>query len=86
MMFFILYLISAISKGGTIMKKNPYYIYDKVSETELIIYKNSVLSYPLHNHSSVFSIGIILDGSIRLCKGEKFYIYHTDRIFFISNS
>ena len=65
------------------MNKNPYYIYDEISGTELIIYKNSVLSYSLHNHSSVFSLGMILKGSVSLYKNKKFLIYRTGEIFTI---
>ena len=65
------------------MNKNSYYIYDEISETELVIYTNSSLSYPLHNHSSVFSIGIILNGSIRLCKAGCFSVYTDSQIFII---
>lgn len=65
------------------MNKNSYYIYDKVSKTELVLYTDSSLSYPLHNHSSIFSIGIILNGSIRLCKDGYSSIYTAGQIFII---
>ncbi|MDR2879130.1 MAG: AraC family transcriptional regulator [Fusobacteriales bacterium] len=65
------------------MNKNSYYIYDEVSETELVIYTNSSLSYPLHNHSSIFSIGIILSGNIRLCKDGYSSVYTAGQTFII---
>ncbi len=65
------------------MNKNSYYIYDEISETELVIYTNSSLSYPLHNHSGIFSIGIILNGNIRLRKDECSSVYTAGQIFII---
>lgn len=42
---------------------------------ELITCKQSTISYPLHNHVSVFTIGFIMDGSIELVtdKGSSTY-------------
>ena len=42
---------------------------------ELINCKQSTISYPLHNHVSVFTIGFIIDGVIELVtdKGTKTY-------------
>ena len=65
------------------MEKKHCYIYDEVSETELVIYANSSLSYPLHNHSGIFSIGVILEGSITLCKAGKSSVYTAGQIFTI---
>lgn len=55
------------------------YLYDETADIELIICKQSTLSYPLHNHVSVFTIGMILSGSIilttnfgsRICSGNQ---------------
>jgi AraC-like DNA-binding protein len=65
------------------MCKSPYYIYDKISKTELVLYRDSVISYPLHNHSSIFSAGVILDGKISLSKANEYSIYKTNEIFII---
>ena len=82
-MFFILIYFPNLRKEHLDMNKNSYYIYDKVSKTELVLYTDSSLSYPLHNHSSIFSIGIILNGSIRLCKDGYSSIYTAGQIFII---
>ena len=65
------------------MCKSPYYIYDKISKTELVLYRDSLISYPLHNHSSIFSAGIILDGIMTLSKTKEYSIYKTNEIFII---
>ena len=82
-MFFIFSFIAEIKKGVLNMNQNPCYIYDEISKTELILYINSALSYPLHNHSSIFSIGIILEGNIRLSEAGKSYTYSAGEIFII---
>lgn len=47
------------------------YLYDKHTNIELILCSNSVISYPLHNHVSVFTIGLVLCGSISLTVGDN---------------
>ena len=42
------------------------YIYNSNMGMELIFCENSTISYPTHNHVSVLTIGIVLDGSIVL--------------------
>ena len=49
---------------------NIRYLYNAETGIELIFCKNSTISYPLHNHVSVLTIGIILDGSVVL-KADK---------------
>lgn len=41
-------------------------MYDKTNDMELIFCNNSVISYPLHNHISVFTVGLLINGSISL--------------------
>lgn len=59
------------------------YIHDRTTGVELIYYSDSVISYPLHNHISVFTAESVLRGSIeltiggdsRVCKnGDSFMI------------
>lgn len=52
------------------------FLYDKTSHMELIICNQSTVSYPLHNHVSVFTIGMLFDGSITLntSKGSKTFV------------
>lgn len=57
------------------MKKTNHiiYLYDKPADMELILCSNSVISYPLHNHVSVFTIGLVLYGSLSLTiSGDSF--------------
>ena len=51
--------------------KQINYFYDADAGIELIKHKNSNLSYPLHNHASVFTIIMILSGNIRLTLGKQ---------------
>lgn len=49
------------------MKPNSIrYLHNSKTGIELIFCGNSTISYPTHNHVSVLTIGIILDGSIVL--------------------
>lgn len=48
---------------------------------ELIICKQSTISYPLHNHVSVFTLGFVLDGEIALTTEEGTSIYHENDEF-----
>ena len=45
---------------------NIRYLYNAETGIELIFCKDSTISYPLHNHVSVLTIGIILDDSVVL--------------------
>ncbi len=45
---------------------NIRYLYNSNSGIGLIYCENSTISYPTHNHVSVLTIGIVLDGSIVL--------------------
>lgn len=67
-----------MSKG-----KNISYLYDKNTGIELIYCSNSAISYPLHNHTSVFTFGLILQGSISLTIAGKSSIYGEDGLFAI---
>ncbi|WP_130891006.1 helix-turn-helix domain-containing protein [Fusobacterium ulcerans] len=50
---------------------------------ELVISENSPHSYPLHNHISVFIIGMVLNGEIKLKIANKSYNYKLRQIFII---
>ena len=47
------------------------YLYNSNMGIELIFCSNSSISYPTHNHVSVLTVGIVLDGSIALTTGSK---------------
>ena len=50
---------------------NIRYLYHAETGIELIFCNNSTISYPLHNHVSVLTIGIILDGSVVLTTNKE---------------
>ena len=54
------------------MPNNIHYLYNSKTGIELIFCDNSTISYPLHNHVSVLTIGIVLGGSIQFHN----HIYH----------
>lgn len=57
------------------------YLYDEHTNIELILCSNSVISYPLHNHVSVFTIGLVLCGSISLTVGDNSFTCETGNSF-----
>ncbi len=59
------------------------YLYDTDNHMELIFCDNSTISYPLHNHISVFTIGIVLEGSINLNINHTVHIYRKNQSFVI---
>ncbi|MEY8392464.1 helix-turn-helix domain-containing protein [Lachnospiraceae bacterium 45-W7] len=62
---------------------NIRYLYNAETGIELIFCKNSTISYPLHNHVSVLTIGIILDGSVVLTINQEARIYQPNKTFVI---
>ena len=62
---------------------NIRYLYHAETGIELIFCKNSTISYPLHNHVSVLTIGIILDGSVVLTTNKETRIYKQNETFTI---
>lgn len=59
------------------------YWYDRRQEMELIYCKNSALSYPLHNHVSVFTVGLVLQGSILLTVENRIMLCQAGHPFLI---
>lgn len=64
-------------------EKRVQYLYDRHMDIELILCNNSVISYPLHNHVSVFTIGLVLCGSIFLTVGDNSFTCETGNSFAI---
>lgn len=62
---------------------NIQYLYDTATDIELILSCNSAISYPLHNHISVFTIGLVLSGSIFVTIGNNSFICRKDNPFII---
>ena len=54
------------------------YIYNSNMGMELIFCENSTISYPTHNHVSVLTIGIVLDGSIVLVANNNEKVYENN--------
>ena len=65
------------------MANNIRYLYNAQTGIELIFCKDSTISYPLHNHVSVLSIGIILDGSVVLTINKEARTYKQNETFAI---
>lgn len=59
------------------------YIYDKENKIEIVLSNLSKKSYALHNHVSVCTIGIILQGSIILTMSDEKRQYVKDETFAI---
>ena len=65
------------------MQNNVRYLYNAGTGIELIFCDNSTISYPLHNHVSVLTIGIVLKGSIILTANREIKTYKKDETFAI---
>ena len=50
---------------------------------ELVICKQSTISYPLHNHVSVYTLGFVLEGAIELVTDRGRNIYRENGTFVI---
>lgn len=62
---------------------NIRYLYSAETGIELIFCKDSTISYPLHNHVSVLTIGIILNGSLVLTTNKETRVYRQNETFAI---
>ena len=65
------------------MANNIRYLYNAQTGIELIFCENWAVSYPLHNHVSVMTVGIILDGSLVLTTNKETRIYKQNETFTI---
>lgn len=50
---------------------------------EFILCRQSAISYPLHNHVSVFTLGFILEGTIELAADQGSRLYHENDAFLV---
>lgn len=62
---------------------NVSYICRPNTGIELILCENSTISYPTHNHASVLTVGLVLDGSIALTVRNDVNIYEKNQTFAI---
>ncbi len=65
------------------MPNNIRYLYNTETGIELIFCNDSTISYPLHNHVSVLTIGIVLGGSIVLTNKHEAKVYGQNETFAI---
>ncbi|MDE7383365.1 MAG: AraC family transcriptional regulator [Treponemataceae bacterium] len=63
------------------MHRNVHYFYSAIPRIEVILSENSNISYPLHNHVSVITIGIVLNGFITLTKKQGVFVYKENQPF-----
>lgn len=59
------------------------YFRGRTEPMELIVCRDSGISYPLHNHVSVFTAGLVLDGAVTLTLGGQATAYGAGRAFVI---
>lgn len=59
------------------------YFHSKTSKVEVIYCKNSNISYPDHNHISIYTIGLVLDGHFELDRKTEQTICKTGDFFII---
>ncbi len=59
------------------------YIRNLNTGVELIFCNNVAISYPIHNHVSVLTIGIVLDGSVMLTAYNEIKTYKKNQTFVI---
>ncbi|MCM1288637.1 MAG: helix-turn-helix domain-containing protein [Clostridium sp.] len=62
---------------------NIRYLYSAKTGIELIFCNHSTISYPLHNHVSVLTIGIILEGSVVFTQNNETRVYRQNETFVI---
>lgn len=65
------------------MPNHIRYLYNAETGIELIFCNHSTISYPLHNHVSVLTIGIVLDGSVVLTANQEAKVYKQNETFAI---
>lgn len=65
------------------MPNNIHYLYSSKTGIELIFCDNSTISYPLHNHVSVLTLGIVLGGSVVLNINDEVKTYEKNQTFVI---
>lgn len=64
-------------------QNNIQYISNEHTGTELILCSDSVISYPLHNHISVITAGVVLQGAVTLTVQNTDKIYKENDAFII---
>ncbi len=65
------------------MEKEVNYFHSDKNHIEMIYCHNSNISYPKHNHVSIYTIGLILDGSLIVERNGERAIYKREDLFVI---
>lgn len=60
-----------------------HYLHNTKTGIELIFCTDWCISYPLHNHVSVFTVGIVLEGLLTLTTNQETKIYKKNQTFSI---
>ncbi|MCI9136883.1 MAG: helix-turn-helix transcriptional regulator [Lachnospiraceae bacterium] len=60
-----------------------HYLHNTETGIELIFCTDWCISYPLHNHVSVFTVGIVLEGLLTLTANQETKIYKKNQTFSI---
>ena len=76
-------MFKAVGGRKSMTPNNIRYLYNSKTGIELIYCVNSTISYPLHNHISVLTIGIVLDGSVILTTNRDTRTYNKNDTFAI---
>ena len=59
------------------------YIRDTAAKAEIILCRESVISYPLHTHASVFTAGLVLSGGVRFVSGGLCRVLERGQAFWV---
>jgi len=59
------------------------FFHSKTSEIEIVYCKNSHITYSEHNHISVYTIGLVIKGSLELVRKDKAAVYYADDLFVV---
>ena len=65
------------------MNRNVRYFCNLIPRIEVILCENSNISYPLHNHVSVITIGMVLSGFITLATKQGEFVYKENQYFVV---
>lgn len=60
-----------------------HYLHDAAMGIEVILCRDSSLSYPLHTHASTFTAGLVLSGEIRFASGRACRALGPGRVFLV---
>lgn len=59
------------------------FFHSKSSEIEIVYCKNSHISYPEHNHISVYTIGLVIEGCLELVRKDETSVCYAGHVYII---